>query len=68
MAVFKLVDSGQPFVNEPDIQRTTFAVDAPGRFFCNTWDEAVDAQQGRPFDVVIVGSGMYGGYLVPHQG
>lgn len=63
MAVSKLVDSGQPFVNEPDIQRTTFAVDAPGRFFCNTWDEAVSAQQGRPFDVVIVGSGMYGGYL-----
>jgi hypothetical protein len=46
MAVTKLVDSGRPFVNEPDIQRTTFTSDAMGRMFCNTWDEAVARSRG----------------------
>jgi choline dehydrogenase-like flavoprotein len=32
-----------------------------GRFICNTWDEAVN-NGGKPFDAVIIGAGMFGGY------
>jgi hypothetical protein len=45
-----------------DIQRTSFLADAVSRFVCNTWDEAMAAQSGGPFDVIVVGSGMYGAY------
>src|SRR3954464_6932899 len=43
-------------------QRTTLAFDVVGRFICSTWDEAV-LNGGAPFDAVIIGSGMYGGYI-----
>ena len=46
----------------PDIQRTTFSLDGLARFTCNTWQEILAAQAGGEFDVVIVGSGMYGAY------
>jgi len=61
MSLNRLVDSGVP-LPLPDIQRTTFAVDGLGRFTCNTWDEILGAQDGGQFDVVIIGSGMYGAY------
>lgn len=61
MPLNKLVDSGQP-LPAPDIQRTTFSVDGMSRFSCNTWEEILAAQQGGGFDVVIVGSGMFGAY------
>jgi choline dehydrogenase-like flavoprotein/Rieske Fe-S protein len=32
------------------------------RFTCNTWDEILEAQHGGQFDIVVVGSGMYGAY------
>ncbi|MDH3889165.1 MAG: hypothetical protein OEU78_11825, partial [Gammaproteobacteria bacterium] len=32
------------------------------RFTCNTWEEILAARQGRDFDVVVIGSGMYGSY------
>lgn len=47
-----------------EVQRTTFTYDVVSRFICNTLDE-VEAQSragGRPFDVIVVGSGMYGAY------
>lgn len=44
---------------EPDVQRTSFSLDAVGRFLCNTFDEATT---NPDFDVVVVGSGMYGAY------
>lgn len=56
-----LVDSGIP-LPPPDIQRTTFSLDGMGRFACNTWKEIVAAQNGGRFDIVVVGSGMYGAY------
>jgi hypothetical protein len=57
-----LDDSGQLLLrNDPDVQRTTLALDVLGRFICNTWDEAV-GNGGAPFDVVILGEGMFGGY------
>lgn len=44
-----------------DVQRTTFSVDVLGRYACNTWDEAVN-NGGAPFDVIVLGAGMYGAY------
>jgi choline dehydrogenase-like flavoprotein len=61
MPLNRLDDSGVP-LPPPDIQRTTFSVDGVARFACNTWDEILGAQAGGQFDVVVVGSGMYGGY------
>ena len=61
MPLNALTDSGNP-LPPPDIQRTTFSTDELGRFICNTWEEALAAQSGGMFDVVVVGSGMYGAY------
>jgi choline dehydrogenase-like flavoprotein len=44
---------------DPDVQRTTFSIDAMGRFICNTYQEAT---RNPEFDVVVIGSGMYGAY------
>lgn len=41
--------------------QTTFSVDLIGRYVCNTWDEAINSG-GAPFDVVVIGAGMHGGY------
>src|SRR5260221_2446156 len=42
-------------------EQTSFTVDLIGRFVCNTWDEAINSG-GPPFDVVVIGAGMHGGY------
>jgi hypothetical protein len=44
---------------EPDVQRTSLSLDVLGRFVCNTYDEATT---NPDFDVVVIGSGMYGAY------
>jgi hypothetical protein len=46
------------------VQETTFALDAFSRFVCNSIDEVEDAQRqgGFGFDVVVIGSGMYGAF------
>lgn len=61
MTLNRLVDSGQP-LSTPDVQRTTFSLDAVARFVCNTWEEILAAQTGGQFDAVVIGSGMYGAY------
>lgn len=45
-----------------DIEDTTFSVDAIGNRICTAWDKVNEANESQPFDVVIVGSGMVGGY------
>ncbi|MGF1524849.1 MAG: family 16 glycoside hydrolase [Leptolyngbyaceae cyanobacterium] len=40
-----------------------FSNDILGRYFCNTLDEAIQSNEGKPFDVVVIGSGMYGSYI-----
>ena len=45
----------------PEVQGTTFSIDVLGRYICNTYDEAVN-NGGFPFDVVVIGAGMYGAY------
>ena len=46
-------------------ENTTFTRDVLGRYVCNTLQEALDstAAGGRPFDVIIVGGGSFGGVL-----
>lgn len=44
---------------EPDVQRTSLSLDVMGRFICNTLSEAT---VNSDFDVVVIGSGMYGAY------
>jgi choline dehydrogenase-like flavoprotein len=61
MPLDRLIDSGQPIVPLPDVQRTTLGLDVLSRFICNTWDEAT-AQGTRLFDAVVIGAGMFGGY------
>ena len=61
MTLNRLLDSGQPIVPPPDVQRTTLALDVLSRFVCNTWDEAT-AGSTRQFDAVVIGAGMFGGY------
>lgn len=61
MPLNKLIDSGQPIQPPPDVQRTDMSIDVLGRFVCSTWDEAVN-NGGAPFDAVVIGAGMFGGY------
>jgi hypothetical protein len=56
-----LNDSGNRIDPPPDVQRTTLGVDVLSRLVCNTWDEATN-NGGRPFDAVVIGAGMFGGY------
>jgi choline dehydrogenase-like flavoprotein len=44
-----------------EVQQTTFAHDVVGRWVANTWTEAIQ-NGGRPFDTVVIGGGMHGGY------
>jgi hypothetical protein len=44
-----------------EIQDTEFTKDLMGRYVCSTFDEAAN-NGGRPFDVVIIGAGMFGAY------
>jgi choline dehydrogenase-like flavoprotein len=48
-----------------DVQQTTFSYDVLGRYCCNSWAE-VDAARGPggyPFDAIVIGAGMFGGYF-----
>src|SRR5436309_11842468 len=46
------------------VQDTAFTYDVLGRYVCNDWleIEAQIADGGFPFDAVVVGAGMFGGY------
>jgi hypothetical protein len=60
MSLKQLLNSGADFPpGQPDVQRTTFSLDVLGRFVCSTFEEATT---NPDFDVVVIGSGMYGGY------
>ncbi|KAL5597125.1 hypothetical protein FOBRF1_010918 [Fusarium oxysporum] len=45
-----------------DVQQTEFSHDVLGRWACSTWTE-VSNNGGDPFDVVVIGAGMFGGYI-----
>src|SRR5258706_4620520 len=39
-----------------------FSCEVLGRWACSTWPE-VSNNGGDPFDVIVIGSGMFGGYI-----
>jgi len=44
-------------------ESSLFGTDILGRYFSNTLDEAIKSNETKPFDVVVIGSGMYGSYI-----
>jgi choline dehydrogenase-like flavoprotein len=53
----------------PTPQYTDFSKDVLGRYICNGLDEALASTGGpggRPFDIIIVGGGSFGGALAQH--
>jgi len=53
----------------PTPQYTDFSKDVLGRYVCNGLDEALASTTGpgaRPFDIIIVGGGSFGGALAQH--
>ena len=64
MPLSRLVESNETLISQgrKDIQGTTFSLDGLSRLLCNTWEEIQAARGNRGFDIVIVGSGMYGAY------
>ncbi len=44
-----------------EVQSTTLGLDVVARYHCNTWDEVL-ANGGAPFDVLVIGAGMFGAY------
>lgn len=49
-------------------ESTTFTRDVFGRYTCNTLQEALDstAGGGKPFDVIVIGGGSFGGVFAHH--
>jgi choline dehydrogenase-like flavoprotein len=45
-----------------DVQQTSFSHDVLGRRVCSTWPE-VSNNGGDPFDIIVIGAGMFGGYI-----
>src|SRR5262249_2165847 len=45
-----------------DVQQTEFSHDVLGRWACGTWNE-VSNNGGDPFDLIVIGAGMFGGYI-----
>src|SRR5712664_2648042 len=45
-----------------DVQQTEFSHDVLGRWVCSTWPE-VSNNGDDPFDIVVIGAGMFGGYI-----
>src|SRR5436190_12765776 len=47
-----------------DVQQTDLGYDVVPRYICNNWQEVAAAQGpgAYPFDVGVIGAGMFGGY------
>jgi len=59
----RLLPSASPS-DRVQVQQSAFSYDVLGRYVCNDWLE-VEAQQqdgGFPFDAIVIGAGMFGGY------
>lgn len=62
MPLKQLIVSNNPA--RDDVQQTDFGYDVVARYICNNWQEIAAAQGpgAYPFDAVIIGAGMFGGY------
>jgi hypothetical protein len=62
-----------------DVQRTSLSADIPGRYICNTFEEALCSAQvnpclnrsetrpdARPFDLIVIGGGTFGAAMAEH--
>src|SRR2546427_12663833 len=58
----RMIRNLQEGPNAVEVQETAFSIDVLGRYICNTYDEAIN-NGGFPFDVVVIGAGMYGAYV-----
>jgi len=56
----RLIPTNDP-ADRVEVQDTAFSIDVSGRYVCSTWDEAIH-NGGVPFDVVVIGAGMFGAY------
>jgi choline dehydrogenase-like flavoprotein len=59
----RLLPSADP-ADRVRVQQTAFSYDVMGRYVCNDWEEikAQVVDGGFPFDVVVIGAGMFGAY------
>lgn len=56
-------------MTSPVAQHTDFTKDVLGRYLCNGLDEAIAStagDDGRPFDIIIIGAGTFGSALALH--
>jgi hypothetical protein len=62
MPLQQLIPSPNPA--RDDVQQTDLTYDVIGRYICNNWQEITAAQGpgSYPFDVVVIGAGMFGTY------
>jgi Domain of Unknown Function (DUF1080)/GMC oxidoreductase len=56
----RLFESPDP-ANTVEVQETTLGMDVASRYHCNTWEE-ISSNGGAPFDVIVIGAGMFGAY------
>lgn len=56
----RLLPAANP-ADRVEVQSTTLGLDIVARYHCNTWEEIL-ANGGAPFDVVVIGAGMFGAY------
>jgi hypothetical protein len=56
----RLYPSANP-ADTVEVQDTTLGTDIVSRYHCNTWEEIL-ANGGAPFDVIVIGAGMFGAY------
>src|SRR5262249_9898689 len=56
----RLFESSNP-ADTVAVHATALPPDLLGRYACATWGEVANSG-GQPFDVVVIGSGMFGGY------
>ena len=54
----RLIPSANPN-DTVEVQDTTLGMDIVSRYHCNTWEE-VASNGGAPFDVIVIGAGMFG--------
>src|SRR5215211_8250221 len=56
----RLIPSANPN-DTVEVQETTLGMDIVSRYHCNTWEE-ISSNGGAPFDVIVIGAGMFGAY------